>query len=80
MKPADYNIPLRGYREEKSLRHVAMVAKCLDLNKPLSWKKKKKELLICITFLPMIALKNKTVAHTFLPSLDNANGRIYQER
>ena len=26
----------------------------------------------------MIALRSKTVAHTFLPSFDNANGRLYQ--
>ena len=28
-----------------------------------------------MTFLCIIALRNKTVAHTFLPSFDNANGR-----
>ena len=27
----------------------------------------------CMTFLRMIALRNKTVPHTFLPSFDNAN-------
>ena len=27
----------------------------------------------CVTFLCMIALRNKKVAHTFLPSFDNAN-------
>ena len=26
----------------------------------------------CMTFLSLIALRNKTLAHTFLPSLDNA--------
>ena len=36
--------------------------------------------LICITFLCMIALMNKTVALTFLPSLLNANDFICQER
>ena len=34
---------------------------------------------LCMTFLCLIALrKNKTVAHTFLPSFDNANGRLCQ--
>ena len=34
----------------------------------------------CMTFLYIIALRNKTVAHTFLPSFDNANDRLCQER
>ena len=38
------------------------------------WKK-----LTCMTFLCMIALNNKMVAHTFLPSLDNANVHVSQE-
>ena len=84
MKPAIGNwlIPLRRYMGKKSSRHVAMVAKFMDLNKPWSCKYggKKTKKLICITFLWMIALRNKTLAHTFLPSLDNANGRICQER
>ena len=33
-----------------------------------------------MTFLCMIVLRNNTVAHTFLPSFDNANGRLCQER
>ena len=32
-----------------------------------------------MTFQCMIALRNKTVAHKFLLSLDNANGRLYQD-
>ena len=32
-----------------------------------------------MTFLCMIALRDKTVVHTFLPSFDNANGRLCQE-
>ena len=53
-----------------------MVAKFLDLNKPWSckYRVKKKKNLTCTTFLCMIALRNKTVAYTFLPSLDTANG------
>ena len=33
-----------------------------------------------MTFLCVIALRSKTIAHTFLPSFDNANGRFCQER
>lgn len=32
-----------------------------------------------MTFLGVIALKNKTVAHTFVPSFDNANSRLFWE-
>ena len=32
-----------------------------------------------IPFLLITALRNKTVAHTFLPSFENANGRLCQE-
>ena len=36
---------------------------------------------LCMTFLCMIVRrKNKTVAHTFLPSFDNANGHLCQVR
>ena len=38
------------------------------VNKPWSCKNGRKKL-TCVTFLCMIALRNKTVAHTFLPSL-----------
>ena len=31
-----------------------------------------------MTFLRMITLRNKTTAHSFFPSLDNANGRLCQ--
>ena len=62
--------------DEKSFRHVTMVKKFLDLNKP--WfctygRKIIKKKLTCMAFLYMIALRNKTVAHTFLPSFGNAN-------
>ena len=55
-------------REEKSLGHVAMVAKSLHLNK--SWSCKyvnKKKKLTCMTFLWLIAITNKMLAHIFLP-------------
>ena len=44
-----------------------MVAKVLDLHEPWSCKYDQKR-------------KRKMVAHTFLPSFDNANGRLFQER
>ena len=68
-------------KDDKPLRHVAMIAKFLDLDKPWSCnmaEKNKKS--TCMTFLCMITLKNITVAHFFLPSLDNANGCLCQER
>ena len=40
----------------------------------------KRKKMICMTFLRMITLRNKTTAHSFVPSLDNANGRLCQER
>ena len=43
-------------------------------------RKKNTKKLTCMTFRCIIALKNKTVAHTFLPLFDNANGRLCQER
>ena len=41
---------------------------------------KRKKKLACMTFLCMTAPRNKTVAHTFRSSFDNANGRLCQER
>ena len=51
------------------------------LNFNISKKKKKKTKKVsCMTFLCMLALRNKTVADTFLQSLDSANGRLCQEQ
>ena len=47
-------------------------------NKIMAEKKKKN--LTCMTLLCMIALRNKTVAHIFLLSFNNANGHLCQER
>ena len=60
-------VMVHSNREEKSLRHVAIVAKFVDLNKrsPESMAEKKNE----NTFLCRIALRNKTVTHTFLPAV-----------
>ena len=53
---------------EKSFRHVAMEPKFLDLNKPWLCKYcRKKKKLTSTTFLCMIALRNKTIAHNFIP-------------
>ena len=54
------------------MRRVAMVAKFLDLNKPLLCKYGRKTQKFDMHDFPgMIALRNKTVAHTFLPSFDH---------
>ena len=43
------------------------------------WQKKENEKMTRMqSFLCMIALRNKTVAHNWLPSFDNANGRLCQ--
>ena len=57
-----------------------MVAKFLELNKPWPFKyDRKKRKKTDTTFLCMIALTNKMVAHTFLLSLDNANDHLSQK-
>ena len=72
------------YKEKLSLRLVAMAVKFLDLRKPCSCKygrkfKRTKKKMTFMTFSYSIALRNKTVANTFLPSSNNANGRLSQE-
>ena len=69
-------------RSSKLLHHIVMVAKFLDLNNPWSCKygsKNKKTDMYSMTFWCMIALGNKTVAHTFLPLFNNANSHRCQE-
>ena len=79
---------LNRLKVERRIRsHVAMVPKFLDLNKPWSpfffpdepksINRIVKGTTKCMTFLFMIALRNKTVAHDFLPSFDKANDRHY---
>ena len=41
---------------------------------------KKSKTLTCMAILWMIALRSKAIAQTFLPSFDNANSRLCQER
>lgn len=73
---------LTSYRG-KVFSHIAMLPIFWgDLNKPRSCKygrQKRKKKMTCITSLCMIALRHKTIAHTFLPSFDNANSRLFQE-
>ena len=60
-----------------------MVATFLDLikNRPgPSNIAEKKNKLTCLTFRCLIALRNKTIAHSFLLSFVNANERLCQEQ
>ena len=63
-----------------TLRHVAMVANFwISTNRgPANVAEKKTK--PCLTFLCMTVLWNKTVVDAFLPSFDNKNGRLCQER
>ena len=65
-------------REETKMRHVTMVSKFPWISTNYDRKKKTKKL-TRMNFL-CIALRDKTIAHTFLPSLDSANGRLCQEK
>ena len=67
-----------AYRAEKSLHHVAMEAQYLDLNKP--WSRKYGDNIDKYDFPVHDCTRSKTVAQTFLPSFDNANGRFCQEK
>ena len=61
---------LPHHHTEKSLRHVAIVAKFVDLNQTVVlqiWQEKTIKM-TCMSFLCIITLRNKTAAHTFLPS------------
>ena len=42
------------------------------------WQKKSEKFTF-MTFPPTIALRNKMLTHSFLPSFDNANDRLCQE-
>ena len=72
-----YVISWNSNREEKSLRHVVMVAKFLDLKRGPANMAEKTKKIKPMTFLWMIALMNKTVTQTVLTSFDNANGCPY---
>ena len=58
-------------REKKSY-HIAMVEEWwTSTSHSLANMSEKMKTLICMTFMCMIALRNKTVVHTFLPSFNN---------
>ena len=60
--PREWPVANWAYRGKNSSRNVAMVEKCLDLNKPWSWKyvrRKRKIDMYDFNFLCMIALRNK---------------------
>ena len=40
-------------------------------------EKKKRKKMACMTFLGVITLRDKTVAHIFVPSFDNATSRLF---
>ena len=75
-----------AYREEKSLRHVNMVAQPLmiSINRcPGNMEKDKqtnKQTMDMYDFPVHDCTQKQTVANTFLPSFNNANGRLCQER
>ena len=71
---------------EKSLRHVAMVAKNSGSQQNrglanIAEQNEKKNGMTCVSFLCMIlSLRIKTIAHAFLSSFDNANGFLCKQR
>ena len=70
-------------RMERSLRHVAMVAKFLDLNNlvPVNMaEKKKNEKVVMYDFPVQDCTQKQNGSPFFFPSFDNANGRLCQER
>ena len=56
-------------------------SKFLDLDKPWfnKYGRKKAKKFTFMTFPPTIALRNKMLTHSFLPSFNNANDRLCQE-
>ena len=69
-------------RMERSLRHVAMVAKFLDLNNlgPVNLAEKKNEKVVMYDFPVQDCTQKQNGIPFFFPSFDNANGRLCQER
>ena len=72
----------RGLGESTRRRHVpSLIEKEVVTSRCHGNKTKKKtKQMTCIqSFLCMIALRSKTVAHTFFLSFDNGNGRLCQD-
>ena len=64
-----------------TLRHVTMVAKFLDLNRPWSCKYgRKKDKIDMYDFPEHDCTQQQNVSGCVLPSFDNENGRLCQER
>ena len=77
--PIDSCIDRTFYRQEKSSRHVVLVAKCLDLNKPWSEKygrKKMKRWLFCAR----LHSGTKRQPILLFPSFGNTKSRLCRER
>ena len=67
--------------KEKSLRHVAMVANFLDLNKTLYCKYcRKKEKIDMYDFSVSDCAQEQNGSHKLLSLFEKANGRLCQER
>ena len=67
--------------KEKSLRHVAMVANFLDLNKTLYCKYcRKKEKIDMYDFSVSDCAQEQNGSHNLLSLFEKANGRLCQER
>ena len=73
-----YNFVNRLNREETKMHHATMVSKFPWISTNYDRKKKTKKL-TRMNFL-CIALGDKTIARTFLPSFDTANDRLCQEK
>ena len=68
----------RGLGKSTRRRHVPSLIEKEVVTSRCHGNKTKK--MTCIQpFLCMIVLRSKTVAHTFFPSFDNANGRLCQD-
>lgn len=69
--------------EREKSYHIAMVEEWwMSTSHSLANMSEKMKTLICMTFMCMIALENKTAAHTFplsLPSFHNENSGLCQE-
>ena len=59
----------------------SLISSARRLDKPWFSKygRKKAKKFTFMTFLPMIALRNKMLTNGFLPSFDNTNDRLFQE-
>ena len=71
----------RGLGKSTRGRHVpSLIEKEVVTSRSHGNKTKKARQMTCMqSFLCMMAFRSKTVAHTFFPSFDNANGRLCQD-